>query len=342
MESNFRIPIPESDADFLAATVRLKPPSSVVESGSNQPIVIICHGIKAHKNNPSLLSLLADNLPVSSLRFDFRGSGDSSGSVLTMLDYYRCLHDLSVVYDWLSARNWRISCIIGHSMGEQHHNTRNMVGLLYALHNPTRVPLFVNISGRFDMLNGLSQKCIRDGVFSQQVIDEALSKWRCREAVLPETVTGGGDNGLEVAVNGWWGGATDLNGNRLKGRVVKYSVSLDRAFSMWARIDNELANISLLPQSLQTLTVHGTLDEIVPVADATSFANVLPSHTLVLIQNGNHNLNSKIDLPVSLDDKDNDANNIAAQTTKATTHAQIACDIIVKWVVDRGINSSKI
>ena len=66
--------------------------------------VIFCHGLGGDKvgrfrSCVALSSLLAAS-SIASVRFDFRGSGDSSGD-FSELTLDRCIHDLECVYEWV-------------------------------------------------------------------------------------------------------------------------------------------------------------------------------------------------------------------------------------------------
>ncbi|KAJ3235469.1 hypothetical protein HDU78_005220 [Chytriomyces hyalinus] len=288
---------PNPDTEWVSATATF-PDShpSLIEDGNGRLISVICHGISAHKNNPSLLRLVAEALPHASLRFDFRGCGDSAGPpVLKWLDYYECLADLTRVCQWLQKRNWKINAVIGHSMG-------SLVGVLYILRNPTVPRYFINISGRFDIKAGLLKKVVRDQYISNESLTELLNETPNRS----DSTTASS----RIQIKGWRSGR-EANGERLKGEHVPYEMCIQEGIQIWQRLDAEIATISaVFPATLDTLTVHGTLDETVPVADASLFDRVLPNHTLALVEEGNHNLTS-------------------------SDHAQKSCGIIVNWLATR-------
>ena len=56
-----------------------------IPDGNKEPISVLCHGVFAHKNFGFFPSL-ASNYPHSTLRFDFRGAGDSDGE-FTLTNY---------------------------------------------------------------------------------------------------------------------------------------------------------------------------------------------------------------------------------------------------------------
>ncbi|KAJ3107689.1 hypothetical protein HDU96_007821 [Phlyctochytrium bullatum] len=117
-----------------------------IPDGKGQRIIILCHGMLAHKNSLFFPHLAESLLPISTFRFDFGGTGESSGDPHPT--YWDNAVDLEEVVDQFVLRNWRIHAIIGHSRGGN-------VVILYALKHP-RVPRFiVNISARFEIDEGL-------------------------------------------------------------------------------------------------------------------------------------------------------------------------------------------
>ncbi|KAI9350284.1 Alpha/Beta hydrolase protein [Obelidium mucronatum] len=328
MESEIRIPfctppvstVSEPDTDtqnnkeWLSATLRVPAGETTSGGTSKPPLIIICHGIGAHKNHPALLPALANLLPVASLRFDFRGCGNSSGAVLRMIDYLRCVDDLALVVGWATTR-FQIEAIAGHSMG-------SLVVLLHSLRFPHVTPRLINISGRFHMKTGLLAKIVRDKIVTSDVLNSVISTMasspladstihqeECKESL--------NSTSFEVTVNGWRGGATDIDGSKIKGRRVAYSVCLPDAIHLWETLDSMITTAKdHLPVTLQTLTVHGEDDEIVPSADAYGFSQMLPGNTLVLIKHGNHNLTSESDGGIK--------------------HMDLASDAIITWLRDHG------
>ncbi|KAJ3406726.1 hypothetical protein CcCBS67573_g04259 [Chytriomyces confervae] len=300
---HLRIPLDQNNEWVSAtATFPADAESSSIEDGNGRLMSVICHGISAHKNNPRLLRLISESLPHASLRFDFRGCGDSAGPpVLKWLDYYECLADLTQVCQWLLKRNWKINAIIGHSMG-------SLVSILYILRNPTVPRHFINISGRFDVKAGLLKKVVRD----QYISPESLA------ALLQQTSPSSDHPSVDrIKIKGWRGGR-ETNGNRLKGEHVPYEICIQDGLQVWQRLDEEIVKIAIVfPNTLSTLTVHGTLDETVPAADAVLFDRVLPNHTLVLVEEGNHNFTG-------------------------AGHAEKSCCIIVDWLNARGSLLSKL
>ncbi|KAJ3065366.1 hypothetical protein HDU98_011265 [Podochytrium sp. JEL0797] len=125
---------------------------------------------------------------------------------------------------------------------------------------------------------------------------------------------------VPFVVKGWRGGATDAEGKKVKGGPVAYEICAREAIALWERLDGMISTArTVLPPTMQTLTIHGEADEIVPAADALLFDQLLPLHSLVLIPSGNHNLTSKEDGP------------------EGRSHTDVSCDAIVGWLRDTGL-----
>lgn len=89
-EKKLSIPFPNasSPSTHLVGILHQKrtPSSSSSSSkGGSRPLVLILHGVLAHKDQ-TYHRLLAKRLDVDSLRFDFRGNGESGGE-WGMADY---------------------------------------------------------------------------------------------------------------------------------------------------------------------------------------------------------------------------------------------------------------
>ncbi|KAI8611095.1 Alpha/Beta hydrolase protein [Chytriomyces sp. MP71] len=288
---SFAVTIPLGSNEWLSSIAVLDSASDSIDRGNGRRMALFCHGISAHKDSPRLFASLAQSIPIASLRFDFRGCGDSSGSVLTWTQYYDALDDVEAVAKFLEERGWRVDTLVGHSMG-------SLVALLFTLRNPSTTRYFVNMSGRFHMTTGLLAKLVREGIVSRELIDSLVASTEGRETLK---------EGAEIiTVNGWRSGRT-LNGETVKGCVVPHQVNLLSGLKVLKRLDGEIATIQETFQSqIQTITIHGTLDETVPVEDADSFARVLPRHALVLVDGGNHNFTH-------------------------SSHAAFAVDTVVSW-----------
>ncbi|ORY40132.1 alpha/beta-hydrolase [Rhizoclosmatium globosum] len=279
MNVDFRIPFPrisqegvESPEDeWISGTIHYPVGTSPGQGSESKPtsILILCHGIAAHRNSPKLYPLVAERLSFPTLRFDFRGCGMSSGSVLRMVDYFRCVDDLALVLDWLRKQGgWKVEGVVGHSMGSMF---------------PLASPRLISLSGRFAMKQGLTEKVVRDGVVPKEQMHSILAAKQLNE------------RRDEFTVKGWRSGRVDESGNVVRGSVVEYSLCIQEAIALWERIDSLLPSLKELPSHIQSLIIHGDEDEIVPAKDALLFEKVLPNNSLHLIVKGNHNLTGKED-----------------------------------------------
>jgi len=114
-------------------------------------LIIICHGLFGHKNY-LFQPLLVSRLVYSSFRFDFRGNGESDGT-MTYGGIDNEIEDLALVINYFTNLGWIIVGIIGHSRGAN-------VALLYAS-SQLRLPslrFVVNISGRYQMKESFQKR----------------------------------------------------------------------------------------------------------------------------------------------------------------------------------------
>ncbi|KAL2338728.1 hypothetical protein Fmac_013174 [Flemingia macrophylla] len=124
------------------------------ESGTKE-IVILCHGLRASKDNFIMTNLAAalDNAGISSFRFDFTGNGESEGS-FEFGSYWREVDDVHSVAQHFHEANRTVIAIVGHSKGAN-------VALLYAskYHD---IKTIVNLSGSHDLKLGLEFRLGKD------------------------------------------------------------------------------------------------------------------------------------------------------------------------------------
>ncbi|XP_076889183.1 putative uncharacterized protein YDL057W [Bidens hawaiensis] len=60
--------------------------------------------------------------------------------------------------------------------------------------------------------------------------------------------------------------------------------------SLMERLNTNMHEAGLkVDQDCKVLTVHGSVDEIIPVEDALEFAKIIPNHELRIIEGANHN-----------------------------------------------------
>ncbi|KAI8369866.1 tyrosine phosphatase family-domain-containing protein [Choanephora cucurbitarum] len=105
-------------------------------------LALIVHGVLGHKDY-LFQRLLAQELPISSFRFDLRGNGESTGSpgFANMLEDTEDIHTVAAYFE---AKGYEIYAVIGHSRGA-------IASFKYAATCEKPVPIMVNISGRFKM-----------------------------------------------------------------------------------------------------------------------------------------------------------------------------------------------
>jgi alpha/beta superfamily hydrolase len=121
---------------------------------ATKPVIVICHGFMSWRNQMLLAHLaggLQKRLEYHTLRFDFTGNGHSTGT-FHHANYNGEFHDLQTVLAFVHEKmKCRVACVIGHSKGvgavlrtaaEQETND-------YDDSSRTRIPCFVNLSGRF-------------------------------------------------------------------------------------------------------------------------------------------------------------------------------------------------
>ncbi|ORY03901.1 esterase/lipase/thioesterase family protein [Basidiobolus meristosporus CBS 931.73] len=131
--SNFteELTITTSEGLSLGATLNYK---------SSDEVIVICHGMLDTRRSNAVNSL-SQLLPYSTLRFDFRGNGDSDGRT-KYGNYYEEVEDLRAVIEYArNVRKFNVNCIIGHSKG-------GSVVLLYGS-KYNDVSLIVNVSARY-------------------------------------------------------------------------------------------------------------------------------------------------------------------------------------------------
>ncbi|KAG7641331.1 Alpha/Beta hydrolase fold [Arabidopsis suecica] len=122
------------------------------ETGSKE-VVVLCHGFRSDKTNKILKNVATalEKEKISSFRFDFSGNGDSEGTFYYGNFNSEAEDDLHYVIQHLSSSNIMnrlVPVILGHSKGGD-------VVLLYASKFPDYIRNVVNISGRFDLKNGV-------------------------------------------------------------------------------------------------------------------------------------------------------------------------------------------
>ncbi|KAI8084984.1 ectomycorrhiza-regulated esterase, partial [Halteromyces radiatus] len=105
-------------------------------------LILIAHGALGHKNY-LYQRLLAEKLPYSSFRFDFRGNGDSSGEA-RYSNFAEDTEDIYEVANYFENQGYEIWALVGHSRG-------SASCFKYATTCEKPLAHVVNVSGRYDM-----------------------------------------------------------------------------------------------------------------------------------------------------------------------------------------------
>ncbi|KAJ3409718.1 hypothetical protein HDV05_004292 [Chytridiales sp. JEL 0842] len=203
-------------------------------------------GAAAHKNFqffPRLAERLLKDLGISSLRFDVRGNGESSGT-MKFMDLFSEVDDIEAVVSFLMERNWRIHAVLGHSRGGN-------LALMFAGRHPDWARYIINVSGRFNIATGIKAKMLPQ--FHQLQQEGSFSFPLKRMGDIEQ---------VKVDQQSW---------------------------DQLHPVDAVVKKMVHLPRRLHVLTCHGTSDEVVPVEDSGIIASSIPTHTLKLFPDANHN-----------------------------------------------------
>lgn len=127
----------------------------VLHDAESSEIVVLCHGFRSTKDDPSMVNLAValQNEGISAFRFDFAGNGESEGS-FQYGNYWREADDLRAVVQYFCGANRAVGAILGHSKG-------GSVVLLYAS-KYNDIGTFVNVSGRYDLKGGIEDRLGKD------------------------------------------------------------------------------------------------------------------------------------------------------------------------------------
>lgn len=142
-----------------------------IDAGRSQPrLVLITHGVLGHKDY-LFHRVLAQELPYSSFRFDFRGNGESTGEP-GYANMEEDTEDIHTVARYFEQEGYEIFAVIGHSRG-------SVAGLKFATTVEKPLPFFVNVSGRYKMNDNQIYR-------NRPEIGEALKKhgyfdWRVKQ-----------------------------------------------------------------------------------------------------------------------------------------------------------------
>ncbi|KAK6927272.1 Serine aminopeptidase, S33 [Dillenia turbinata] len=229
------------------------------ETGSKE-LVILCHGFRSSKERIPMVNLAAALAKegISAFRFDFAGNGESEGS-FQYGNYHKESDDLRAVVQHFFEEKRQVFAIVGHSKGG------NVVLLYASKYND--VHTVINISGRFDLGKGIESRLGKDflgRIKANGFIDVKNRKGKFQYRVTEES---------------------------LMDRLTTDTRSASLLISRNCRSDttDHFATYSYnFPAVVRVLTIHGSMDNIVPVNDAFEFVNLIPNHKLHIIQGADH------------------------------------------------------
>ncbi|GAU34787.1 hypothetical protein TSUD_205910 [Trifolium subterraneum] len=149
----------------------------ILHEAGTKEIVILCHGLRASKEDIIMTQLTAalENAGISSFRFDFTGNGESEGS-FEFGNYWREVDDIHSVAQHFHEANRRVMAIVGHSKGAN-------VVLLYAskYHD---IKTVANLSGRYDLKAGLEDRLGKD--FIERIRKEGFIELKTKsDTIIP-------------------------------------------------------------------------------------------------------------------------------------------------------------
>lgn len=234
---------------------------------TTKPVIILCHGLLSWRNQMLIVSLahnLSMSVGVHTLRFDFTGSGHSSGT-WKFANYKQDYHDLCSVVKFVEDHlQCRVICILGHSQGSaavmryasEHENEPDNDRDVSDHNNHVQImrKCFVNLAGRYTVANDFDPQ----NVFTS----EQLNQLKDRGMFCIERL---GDIGKQDLV------------------VTQEDVENRNRYDL----SSVVANI----RKSHVLTIHGDADTAVPVENAYRFDDVIRNHSLQIIEGATHNFN---------------------------------------------------
>mmetsp|Transcript_36944 Transcript_36944/g.75313 ORF Transcript_36944/g.75313 Transcript_36944/m.75313 type:complete len:259 (+) Transcript_36944:270-1046(+) len=225
-------------------------------------VVIVCHGFLSWRNQ-MLISHVAAGIAMEmkchALRFDFRGNG-SSGGAWQSAGFQNELFDLERVVEFIrNDLGCEVECIVGHSKGsaavlrfaQQQGKNDARITSSTASTASRTVPCFVNMAGRYTTPGDYD-------------ITTRFTKEQCNELKKSGKFTMDTFGGKQVVVTQ---------------QDIEERANLDASF------------VSQISHDLSVLTIHGSADKTVPVDDAYKYNEHIPSHTVKIIDDADHNFN---------------------------------------------------
>ena len=239
------------------------------EIDRTKPVIILCHGYLSWRNQMLIANLaarLSSELSCHTLRFDFSGCGHSSG-VWRYADYEGDCRDLERVVRFVegggndgnehgygvgSGLNCRVACVLGHSQA----STGVMQFRELDWNRTGKKRLYVNLAGRFTV----SGDFMPERTFTEEQCKLLKDVGKFQVVRRGET----GDRMLEVTLD---------------------ACQARNAYDLSAAVNAKGL------EHIKMLTIHGDADQYVPVENAYKFDEVIPHHTLCIINGADHNFN---------------------------------------------------
>ena len=239
------------------------------EIDRTKPVIILCHGYLSWRNQMLIANLaarLSSELSCHTLRFDFSGCGHSSG-VWRYADYEGDCRDLERVVTFVegggndgnehgygvgSGLNCRVACVLGHSQA----STGVMQFRELDWNRTGKKRLYVNLAGRFTV----SGDFMPERTFTEEQCKLLKDVGKFQVVRRGET----GDRMLEVTLD---------------------ACQARNAYDLSAAVNAKGL------EHIKMLTIHGDADQYVPVENAYKFDEVIPHHTLCIINGADHNFN---------------------------------------------------
>ncbi len=240
-------------------------PLSLNKIDRSKFVIIICHGLASWRNQKLLAHLaseLTNELSCHTLRFDFRGNGHSSGD-WEFDGYEREFMDLCIACNFVKETlKCKVKCIIGHSQG-------SAAVLKYAAMLDDQSFFNLSREGR------VGEECEKIDIERIYYVNLA---GRCMKKPIVELKAKFSHRQQE-----------ELN---LTGRMHLMTKG-DRDMiitmqSLMNRSSHDMSEVAARIKVSKVLTIHGSKDEIVPVTDAEKIHQIIPNHSLKIIEDANH------------------------------------------------------
>ncbi|GER51429.1 alpha/beta-Hydrolases superfamily protein [Striga asiatica] len=262
------------------------------ESGSSK-IVVLCHGFRSSKENNTLVNLTAalENEGISVFRFDFSGNGESEGSFMYG-NYSSEVEDLRAVIEYFKKVNRLTVAAIGHSKGISNLCIINWTNIHQEIKVATVEELVV--SGPSTVRMGITELVVSGPStvrMGGNVVLLYASKYHDIGAVVNVSGRCDLERGIKERLGKDYLERLEKDGFiEVKTKAGDYKVTEE---SMRERLSTSMHDVChSIDVGCRVFTVHGSLDEIVPVGDAIEFSKIIPNHQLQIIDGADHRFSS--------------------------------------------------